>query len=128
MEKVMKQTNREFIRFIVVGIINTFHYYVSYLLLHGIFGINYMVAHIAGFLISFVISFYLNSLFTFKVKPTLVKFLQFPVTQLFNITVSSLCVYIFIEQFQMESTTAPILSIFITIPLTFIVTGKILKK
>ncbi|MFC7063732.1 GtrA family protein [Halobacillus seohaensis] len=124
----MKTNSQEFIRFIVVGIINTFNYYIMYLLLHVTMEINYMVAHIIGFLISFIISFFLNAYFTFKVKPTLSKFLQFPLTQLFNIAVSSLFVYLFVEHFSMDSTTAPILSVFITVPLTFIITGKILKK
>ncbi|WP_257346786.1 GtrA family protein [Pseudalkalibacillus decolorationis] len=124
----MKVISQEFIRFIVVGIINTINYYITYLLLHEILEINYMVAHIIGFLISLIISFFLNSYFTFKVRPTLSKFLQFPLTQLFNIAVSSFFVYLFVEHFRIDSTIAPILSIFITVPLTFIITGKILKK
>ncbi|RSL28754.1 polysaccharide biosynthesis protein GtrA, partial [Salibacterium salarium] len=38
------------------------------------------------------------------------------------------CVYMFVELFGIDSTFAPILSVFITVPLTFIITGKILKK
>ncbi|MTW87831.1 GtrA family protein [Virgibacillus dakarensis] len=124
----MKVISREFIKFILVGIINTANYYIVYLFLLTIWEINYMMAHICGFLISFIISFFLNSYFTFMVKPTLSKFLQFPLTQAFNVAVSSLFMYVFVEHFQMDSTIAPILSIFITTPLTFIITGKILKK
>lgn len=124
----MKGISQEFIRFIVVGIINTANYYVCYLCLHEIWDIGYMTAHIASFGFSFVISFFLNSYYTFKIKPTLAKFLQFPLTQLFNIAVSSIFVYLFVEHFLIDSTIAPILSIFITVPLTFIITGKILKK
>jgi putative flippase GtrA len=124
----MKVISLEFMRFILVGTINTFNYYIIYLFLHEILEMNYMIAHIAGFLISLMISFFLNSYFTFQVKPTLSKFLQFPVTQLFNIVVSSFFVYVFVEHFGMDSTIAPILSIFITVPLTFMITGKILKK
>lgn len=124
----MKVISLEFIRFILVGIINTFNYYICYLFLHSILEINYMIAHVSGFSISLVISFFLNSYFTFKVKPTLSKFLQFPVTQLFNIAVSSFFVYLFVEHLRIDSTIAPVLSIFITVPLTFIITGKILTK
>ncbi len=124
----MKGISQEFIRFIVVGIINTANYYLCYLCFHELLNISYMMAHLAGFALSFVISFFLNSYFTFKVKPTLAKFLQFPLSQLFNIAVSSVLVYLFVEYFLIDSTIAPILSVFITVPLTFIITGKILKK
>ncbi len=124
----MKGISQEFIRFIVVGIINTANYYLCYLGLHELLDIGYMTAHIASFSFSFVISFFLNSYFTFKVKPTLAKFLQFPLTQLFNVAVSSVLVYLFVEYFLIDSTIAPILSVLITVPLTFIITGKILKK
>ena len=99
-----------------------------YLLLHVLLQLNYMVSHIAAFFVSLVISFFLNCYFTFKIKPTLAKFLQFPLTQLFNLTVSSLFVYTFVNFFKMNSEAAPLVSMFLTVPLTFLVTGKILKK
>ncbi|MDQ0298352.1 putative flippase GtrA [Salibacterium salarium] len=111
-----------------MGVINTTHYYISYLILHEMLEIHYMTAHVIGFLLSLFLSFFLNVYITFRVKPTLAKFLQFPLTQVFNITVSSIFVYILVEHFHIDSTVAPILSVFITVPLTFIVTGKILTK
>ncbi|AGN35380.1 GtrA family protein [Bacillus paralicheniformis] len=128
MEKLMKIVNPEFIRFAVVGAVNTLNYYAVYLLLHVLLQLNYMVSHIAAFFVSLVISFFLNCYFTFKIKPTLAKFLQFPLTQLFNLTVSSLFVYTFVNFFKMNSEAAPLASMFLTVPLTFLVTGKILKK
>ncbi|USK86938.1 GtrA family protein [Peribacillus asahii] len=124
----MKVIGREFIKFIVVGIINTFNYYIVYLFLHAILETDYMMAHIVGFITSLVISFFLNSYFTFKVKPTLDKFLKFPLTQLVNIALSSLFLYVFVKHIRINSTIAPVLSIFITVPLTFVITRKILKK
>nr|MDH3155273.1 GtrA family protein [Bacillus licheniformis] len=128
MEKLMKIVNPEFIRFAVVGVVNTLNYYAVYLLPHVLLQLNYMVSHIAAFFVSLVISFFLNCYFTFKIKPTLAKFLQFPLTQLFNLTVSSLFVYTFVNFFKMNSEAAPLASMFLTVPLTFLVTGKILKK
>ncbi|MBP1950948.1 GtrA family protein [Virgibacillus litoralis] len=118
----------EFIRFIIVGIINTLNYYGIYLIFNLVLGINYMASHIIGFAISLIVSFFLSSYFTFQVKPSLKKFLQFPLTQLFNISVSSVLIYLFVEYFFIDSTIAPIVSLFITVPLTFLITGKILKK
>ena len=76
----LNQTHFEIIKFIIVGI-NTLNYYIVYLLLLKLFHVNYMISHIAGFLVSFVISYYLNCYFVYKVRPTLKKFLSFPLTR-----------------------------------------------
>jgi putative flippase GtrA len=64
------QTQYEVIKFIIVGGINTVNYYIVYLLLLKILGVNYLVSHITGFIVAFVISYYLNCYFVYKVKPT----------------------------------------------------------
>ena len=56
----LNATHYEILRFIIVGGINTLNYYIVYLLLLKVFDINYMVSHITGFVVSFVISYYLN--------------------------------------------------------------------
>ena len=82
----LNQTHFEIIKFIIVGGINTLNYYIVYLLLLKLFHVNYMISHIAGFLVSFVISYYLNCYFVYKVRPTLKKFLSFPLTQVINLS------------------------------------------
>ncbi|WP_040037788.1 GtrA family protein [Bacillus thermotolerans] len=128
MESNMKRTKQEFIRFVIIGGINTFNYYAVYLLLHALLNWPYMPSHVIGFLVSFVISFFLNSYFTFRVKPTLAKFLKFPLSQVVNFTVSSLFIFIFTDYVGISSTITPIFAVFVALPATFIVTGKILKK
>ncbi len=118
----------EFIRFILVGGINTINYYLLYLLLFRIFGLAYMFSHWIAFFISMIISFYLNVYFTYQVKPTFAKFLKFPLTQIVNISLSSGCIYILVEYFHLNSTIAPIFSVLFTFPITFILTSKILKR
>ncbi|ALC80399.1 MULTISPECIES: GtrA family protein [Bacillus] len=124
----MKKINFEFFRFVIVGGINTGTYYLIYLSLLKLAHFDYMAAHLTGFVISLVISFFLNCFFTFKTKPTLAKFLQFPLTQLFNVIMSSILIYVFVDVFSLSSVIAPIAALFITVPVTYIVTGKILKK
>ncbi|WP_408006407.1 GtrA family protein [Pseudalkalibacillus sp. A8] len=124
----MQVLNLEFTRFIVVGIINTFNYYTIYLFLHTLIGVHYLLAHIIAFMVSMIISFFLNVNFTFRVKPSWSKVLQFPLTQLFNMGLSSLLVYLLVEHFGMNSTVAPFLSVIFTVLPTFFITGKILKK
>ncbi|WP_245796429.1 GtrA family protein [Domibacillus antri] len=107
---------------------NTCNYYVMYLLLHSAAGLTYIVSHLTAFFVSMILSFFLHSYITYRVKPTLSAFFAFPLTQLFNVTVSSLVMYVFIEYLHMNSTMAPIIAVAAAVPVTFIVTGKIFKK
>ncbi|WP_330857366.1 MULTISPECIES: GtrA family protein [unclassified Exiguobacterium] len=98
------------------------------MLFHHLWNTGYGVSHVVAFTLSMIASFFLNSYFTFKVKPTLRKFLQFPLTQVVNFTVTTVCIYLLVEQLNVSTTLAPLFAIFIAVPATFIVTSKILKR
>lgn len=123
----LKFLNTEFTRFLVVGVINTLSYYSIYLILHNVFSLPYMLAHLIGFLISLNVSFFLNTYVTYKVKPTFKKYLFFPLTQVINITVSTILIFIFVEYLNLNSNIAPFAAVIFTVPITFIVSSKILK-
>lgn len=124
----MRFINHEFFKFVVVGGINTVVYYSFYLLfLHGI-GMHYLFAHTIGVAISIIGSFFLNSFYTYKVKPTWKKFLYFPLTQLVNVIITAILLLVLVETFKLTSSLAPIAALFITIPITFVVTGRVLKS
>ncbi|WP_010532247.1 GtrA family protein [Lentibacillus jeotgali] len=124
----MKLLNNEFIRFIIVGGLNTANYYIVYVILYNLLDWYYLISHIIAFFISMVLSFFLNVYFTYRVRPTLSKFLQFPLTQLVNVTVSSLLTYLFVDHLGWNGNIAPIAAVFFTVPITFLITSKILKK
>lgn len=119
--------NTEFTRFVVVGVINTLTYYSIYLVLHNLFSLPYMAAHLIGFFISLNISFFLNCYVTYKIKPTLKKYLYFPLTQVVNISVSTFLVFVFVEWLQLDSNIAPFAAVIFTVPITFVISSKILK-
>ncbi|MGM9926086.1 MAG: GtrA family protein [Bacillus sp. (in: firmicutes)] len=119
---------KEIVRFVVVGGINTVTFYVFFLLLHHTVGMYYLAAHILAFFISMVGSYFLNVFFTFGVRPSWKTFLQFPITQAVNVTVSSLLVYVFVEWLKIPSVVAPLFAVFFTVPITYIITAKILKR
>ena len=109
----LKQTHYEIIKFVIVGGINTLDYYLVYLII--------------GFIVSFIISYYLNCYFVYRVKPTLKKFLSFPLTQVVNMGMQSLFLYIFVRWFNFPSEIAPFVGLIVTIPITFILSKWILK-
>lgn len=123
----LKRLNTEFTRFVFVGVVNTLSYYSIYLFLHNVLDWAYMLSHIIGFLISLNISFFLNTHVTYRVKPTLKKYLYFPLTQVVNMSVSTFLIFIFVEFLHINSNIAPFAAVIFTIPVTFVVSGKILK-
>lgn len=123
----LTKTHYEVIKFVIVGGMNTLNYYIVYLCLLKLLEMNYLVSHISGFIISFVISYYLNCYFVYKVTPTWSKFLKFPLTQVVNMGMQTLLLYIFVQWFGISSVIAPFAGLIITIPVTFVLSKYILR-
>ncbi|EOA8863222.1 flippase GtxA [Staphylococcus aureus] len=123
----LTQTHAEILKFIIVGGINTLNYYVVYLLLLKLLHIEYMISHITGFIVAFVISYYLNCYFVYRVKPTWRKFISFPITQIVNVSLQTVLLYVFVAWLNLPAEIAPFAGLIITIPITFILSKWILK-
>ncbi|SCT20343.1 Putative sugar translocase in surface polysaccharides biosynthesis [Staphylococcus aureus] len=123
----LTQTHAEILKFIIVGGINTLNYYVVYLLLLKLLHIEYMISHITGFIVAFVISYYLNCYFVYRVKPTWRKFISFPITQIVNVSLQTVLLYVFVSSLNLPAEIAPFAGLIITIPITFILSKWILK-
>ncbi|HHW5936756.1 TPA: flippase GtxA [Staphylococcus aureus] len=123
----LTQTHAEILKFIIVGGINTLNYYVVYLLLLKLLHIEYMISHITGFLVAFVISYYLNCYFVYRVKPTWRKFISFPITQIVNVSLQIVLLYVFVSWLNLPAEIAPFAGLVITIPITFVLSKWILK-
>ncbi|HCW8119814.1 TPA: flippase GtxA [Staphylococcus aureus] len=123
----LTQTHAEILKFIIVGGINTLNYYVVYLLLLKLLHIEYMISHITGFIVTFVISYYLNCYFVYRVKPTWRKFISFPITQIVNVSLQTVLLYVFVSWLNLPAEIAPFAGLIITIPITFILSKWILK-
>ena len=123
----LTQTHAEILKFIIVGGINTLNYYDVYLLLLKLLHIEYMISHITGFLVAFVISYYLNCYFVYRVKPTWRKFISFPITQIVKVSLQTVLLYVFVSWLNLPAEIAPFAGLIITIPITFILSKWILK-
>ncbi len=119
--------NSSFFRFIVVGFINTANYYLLYLIFIT-FNITYIISHSVAFLISMVGSFYLNCYFTYKTKPSLKKFFQFPLTYVVNYIVTTSSLFILVSLLNLNELIAPLIASVIPIPFTYLVSKWILNK
>lgn len=123
----LTQTHAEILKFIIVGGINTLNYYVVYLLLLKLLHIEYMISHITGFIVAFVISYYLNCYFVYRVKPTWRKFISFPITQIVNVSLQTVLLYVLVSWLNLPAEIAPFAGLIITIPITFVLSKWILK-
>jgi len=116
----------EVLRFVVVGAINTGTYYGLYLLFHQ--WLPYLVAHVLAFAISMVGSFFLNTYWTYRTRPTWRKFLLFPISNATNFIVTTAGIYLLVELAGMNSRYAPLVASVGAIPITFVVMRRILKE
>lgn len=119
--------NNSFIRFAVVGVINTAVYYLFYLSFIFL-TIPYVASHVMAFLISMVGSFFLNCYFTYRTKPTWKKFLAFPLTNVVNFVISTGSLYVIVDWLHMSKEWAPIISMFLPIPFTYLTSKWILTN
>lgn len=108
----------QFIKFGLVGVSNTFvSLIVYYLLIY--FSVNYILANIAGFVISVLNAFFWNSKYVFKhsQKGSLVRtYISYGMTFL----LSNLLLYGLVEFMNVSKIVAPVLCLVVTIPLNFI--------
>lgn len=120
-----KETIIQFIKFGFVGGINTVLSYGIYYVLCIIMGINYLLSQGIAWFITVFISYILNNLMTFSdgSKPewnfkNLVKvYVSYSVTGLFLATFLS---WIWVDVLSIEKALAPIINLFFTIPLNFL--------
>ncbi len=124
----IKFLNKDIFRFILTGGLNTFDYYLVYLILFQIVELNYLTSHITAFLASAFISFFVTTKYTFNETITLKKFIMFPLTFLPNLLISTFFTIFFVNLNILSKTYASLIAMFVAIPVTFIVSKKIIKE
>ncbi|KAA2257131.1 GtrA family protein [Solihabitans fulvus] len=112
------------VRFGVVGVANTGVYYGLYLVFRQV--LPYLVAHAVAFLLAMVGSYFLNCYFTFRVRPTLRKFLLFPLSNVSNFVITSAGLYVLVAMFHLNERIAPLAAALVAVPITFFVAQFVL--
>ncbi|MBM9508326.1 GtrA family protein [Actinacidiphila acididurans] len=112
------------VRFALVGVVNTTTFYGFYLALHPL--MPYFLAYTCAFVLSMIGSFFLNTYFTYRTRPTWKKFLLFPLTNLTNYVVTSVGVFALVEGAHMNDKIAPLVAAAAAIPFTYVLSRRIL--
>ncbi|MDR9862876.1 MULTISPECIES: GtrA family protein [Pseudomonas] len=117
--------NAEFIKFLIVGSINTGAGYIFYLAFIQVMAYTY--AYSLSFALSVVLSYVLNARFVFNEPLSFKKLLTFPLVYIVQY-ISGLClVYIAVEKLSIPVALAPLLVVVVTLPVTFLLARFIVK-
>ncbi|MFD3324638.1 GtrA family protein [Streptomyces sp. NPDC058701] len=119
-----RQQLGQLLRFGLVGAVNTGSFYLVYLLLHP--WMPYFAAYTLAFLVAMVGSFFMNTYFTYRTRPTWKKFLLFPLTNVTNYVVQSVGLYALVTWAGLGTRIAPLVAAVVAIPFTYLLSRKIL--
>ncbi|GAA3381385.1 GtrA family protein [Streptomyces racemochromogenes] len=114
----------QILRFALVGGVNTGTFFGIYLLLHP--WMPYFAAYTLAFVLSMIGSFFMNTYFTYRTRPTWKKFLLFPLTNVTNYVIQSAGLYALVTWAAMDTRIAPLVAAVVAIPFTFLLSRKIL--
>lgn len=121
-----KLLNKELLKFVISGGINTLATYLMYLLLLLFF--NYSLAYTVSYISGIFLSYYLNTVFVFKEKVSFKKFLKFPIVYLIQYLVNILMLYVLVEHVHLSTGIVPLIVIVVTIPITYTLSKLIIKS
>lgn len=123
MDNIVKKTKEtflswQFIKFIIIGVINT----LSTTIFASLFpkSINANIAFILGYLMGTIISYVLNSIFTFKEKFAISKYIKFFISTIPNYIVQQISVIVIYNMLGMNRYIAYLLAAIIGVPVTFV--------
>jgi len=113
-----------FLQFVMVGALNTVITYLIYITL--LLYVPYMFAYSISYLVGIFIAYFLNTTIVFKTQTNLKSFFQFPLVYVVQYLINIYFLQLLIEHFGMNDKLAPIVTIIISIPITFILSKFVL--
>lgn len=123
-DKTWEKLN-QFVKFGIVGLSNTLISYIVYVILIAL-SIHYLIANFIGFLISVINAYYWNDRYVFKSendnkvlwwKKFLKTFISYAGT---GLILNNVLLILWIDILNLNTLVGPILNLFITIPLNFL--------
>ncbi|MYS22117.1 Putative flippase GtrA (transmembrane translocase of bactoprenol-linked glucose) [Streptomyces sp. DvalAA-14] len=114
----------QILRFGLVGAVNTVTFYGIYRLLLP--WMPYFAAYTVAFLLSMVGSFFMNTYFTYRTRPSWQKFALFPLTNITNYAVQSAGLFALVNWAGMSEEFAPLAAAVLAVPFTYLLSRRIL--
>jgi putative flippase GtrA len=121
----MRSINREFYRFIFWGGVNTLSGYLIYAFL--LLFLPYLLSYTVAFIVSIFTSYFLNSRFVFNQELRLSKAIKYPLVYLAQYLIGTISLYLLVQILRVNKLLAPAFVVVLTIPLTFYLSGRIVR-
>lgn len=121
----MRFINREPVRFVFFGAVNTLLTYILYALLLRL--LPYQAAYTVSYALGIFISYFLNARYVFREKMRLSRALQYPVVYIVQYLLSIAMLYLLVEVFHIPTLIAPALIVIATVPITFLLSRFIIR-
>ncbi len=115
-----------FVRFGCVGLGNTAIYYAAYRILLRV--LPYLAAHLLAFSLGVVFSFFANCLFTYHVRPTWRRFVEFPATTLINLGITTFGSMLLVALVNMDTRYVTLITTIAAVPFTYLATTFVLAR
>jgi len=110
--------NKQFIIFLVIGVINTFNGSLFAFIYSQFLQAN--LAFIVGYMSALLIAYVLNSIFTFKEKLSFAKLIKFAISYIPNFIIQYIVVFIIYNILGLLPIIAYITAAIIGVPITFL--------
>ncbi len=117
---------KNFLLFGIIGVINTIIYNEYYLISLKFF--PYVISSIIGYLVSMTLSFLMNSVYNFKVKPTFKKYIMYPLTSIPTLFCQTFGLSFLVEFLNIQKEIAGFLASLLAIPFSFLIMKLVFKK
>lgn len=114
----------KFLKFIGAGGVNTLLSYLMYVLLLQYF--DYQISYALAFLFGIFLAFWLNTQYVFQSKRTVKKFVIFPLVYVIQYVAGALLLGIVVEYLAIDKTCGPIIVTVILLPITYLMSKKVL--
>jgi putative flippase GtrA len=107
-----------FVRFLFSGGLNTLVTYVVYLELLNVW--SYRPSYTVAYLLGIVLAFVMNRLFVFRSHRGMRSVYLFPLVYVVQYLVSLAVLWVWIDQWGLDSRLGPLIAIVFTIPITYV--------
>ncbi|WP_101758426.1 GtrA family protein [Oceanicoccus sp. KOV_DT_Chl] len=107
------------VRFFISGALNTVITYIFYLFL--IIFMPYQLSYTITFAVGIVIGYFLNAIYVFRSKPGMKTATVYPMVYLVQYCLGMLFLYVMVDIFEADERFAPLVVIFLTVPIMFFI-------
>lgn len=121
-----RKFKKEFIRFLLVGAINTALSFLVYLFLLKF--LTYLLAYSISYCIGVAISYFLNVYVVFKKRATITGFISFPVVYIIQYCLGATTLWLLVDGAEISPVIAMMVVIIVTIPVTFLTSRFVLNR